>query len=91
MRRVAALLCLACVMPVWAGQSESEAAVAEILFAEDMENASYTLRGDGFVDILFGVAVSDQDYRRVLDKLKSHPAIPGVLAGKGKTNFCPVR
>ena len=74
-----------------AGQAESENAVTSILFEEDMQNASYALRANGFVDILFGPSVPDADYARILDKLKSHPDIPGVLAGKGKSDYCPVR
>ena len=83
---------LACVAATtWAGQAESEDAVTSILFEEDMQNASYSLRSNGFVDILFGPSVSDGDYSRILSKLKSHPDIPGVLAGKGKSDYCPTR
>lgn len=56
-----------------------------------MENASYKVRSDGFVDFLFGAAVSDADYSRLLDKLRSHPDIKGVLAGKSTSNYCPIR
>lgn len=75
----------------WAGQAESEDAITSILFDEDMQNASYSLRSNGFVDILFGPSVSDADYSRILNRLKSHPDIPGVLAGKGKSDYCPTR
>jgi hypothetical protein len=88
--RIAALaLCLAPLCQ--AGQTESETAVANILFEQNMENVSYKVRPDGFVDILFGPAVSNGDYSRLLDLLKHHPDIPGVLAGKGKSNYCPIR
>ena len=73
------------------GQAESEAALTKILWDEDMENVSYKLRSSGFIDITFGSAVSDQDYSRILNKLKTHPDIPGVLAGRGNTNYCPVK
>ena len=73
-----------------AGQPESEDAVAGILFDENMENVSYSLRRDGFVDISFGIAVTEPDYIRIVDRLRKHPDIPGVLAGRGSTNYCPV-
>ncbi len=74
-----------------AGQVESEAALSKILWDEDMENVSYKVRSSGFIDITFGGAVSDQDYSRILNKLQTHPDIPGVLAGRGSTNYCPVK
>jgi hypothetical protein len=54
-----------------------------------MENVSYSLRSNGFVDILFGVSVSDTDDARMLERLRSYPDIPGVLAGKGGRDYCP--
>jgi len=88
-------LLLACLfltsLPAWAGQDESEAALAKILWDEDMENVSYKLRSNGFIDITFGTAVKDEDYSRILNKLQNHPDIPGVLAGRGSTNYCPVK
>ena len=53
-----------------AGQSESEDAVTNILFDENMENVSYSLRGDGFVDISFGIAVAEQDYIRIVERMR---------------------
>jgi hypothetical protein len=82
--------CMWCA-PCLAGQSEADAAVAAILFEQNMENASYNVRPDGFVDILFGPAVLDSEYSRLLNLLKHHPDIPGVLAGKGKSNYCPIK
>ena len=73
-----------------AGQSEAENALTAILFDENMENVSYSLRKDGFVDILFGVAVAEKDYIRILERLRQHPDIPGVLAGRGSKNYCSV-
>ena len=61
--------------PSLAGQAEADAAVAAILFAQDMENVSYSVRRDGYVDILFGAAVSDADYSRLLALLQNHPDI----------------
>jgi hypothetical protein len=73
-----------------AGQSESEDAVTNILFDENMENVYYSFRSDGFVDIWFGPAVPDKDYSRILERLRNHPDIPGVLAGRGTKNYCAV-
>ena len=78
-------------LPALAGQPESENAVTNILFDENMENISYSFRNDGFVDILFGVAVSEQDYLRIVERLRNDPNIPGILAGRGKGNYCPVQ
>lgn len=75
----------------WAGQPEAEDAVTAILFDENMENVSYSLRGNGFVDILFGSAVPETEYIRIVEKMKAHPDIPGVLAGRGSGNYCPVK
>ena len=92
MKKWLLLVSLSCVVATaWAGQAESEEAVTNILFEEDMQNASYSLRSNGYVDILFGPSVSDADYARILNKLKTHPNIPGVLAGKGKSDYCPTR
>jgi hypothetical protein len=86
---VSLLLCLA--LPCWAGQTEAEAAVSSLLFDEGMENASFKVRSDGFVDILFGAAVSDADYIRLVEKLRAHPDIRGVLSGKSTSNYCPIK
>ena len=77
-------------LPVFAGQAESEDAVTNILFDENMENVSYSFRSDGFVDIWFGPAVPDKDYGRIVERLRKHPGIPGVLAGRGSKNFCAI-
>ncbi len=74
-----------------AGVTESENALTAILFDENMENVSYSLRSNGYVDILFGPSVPDDVYSRILNRLQTHPDIPGVLAGKGKGDYCPVK
>lgn len=89
-RLLALFAALLFALPTYAGQAESEDAVTAILFDENMENVSYSLRGDGFVDILFGPAVDEKDYIRIVERLRKHPDIPGVLAGRGKGNYCPV-
>ena len=77
-------------LPAFAGQAESEDALTNILFDENMENVFYTLRDNGFVDIWFGPAVSDKDYSRILERIRKHPDIPGVLAGRGSKNYCAI-
>jgi len=88
--RFAILVSLMLALPALAGQSESEDAVTGILFDENMENVSYSLRNDGFVDISFGIAVEEKDYVRIVERLRKHPDIPGVLAGRGSKNYCAV-
>lgn len=88
---LATVFTLILVKSAFAGANESETAVARILFDADMENASYSVRRDGFVDILFGPSVSDTEYAKLLDQLKNHPDIPGVLPGRGMSDYCPVK
>jgi hypothetical protein len=75
-------------LPAFAGPEESENAVTNILFDENMENVSYSFRTDGFVDILFGPAVPEKDYIRIVERMRNDPSIPGVLAGRGTRNYC---
>lgn len=86
-------LCLTLLSPMvcHAGQAEADAAVASVMFDQGTENASYSVRRDGFVDILFGAAVSEREYIRLVELLKRQPDIKGVLAGRGKSNFCPIK
>jgi hypothetical protein len=72
--------------PVFAENSSSKAsaAVSGILFDYDGDEfASYVVRDDGFVDITFARNMPDSLYSEILNKLKQHPDIKGVLAGKG--------
>lgn len=73
-----------------AGQDRASAALTEILFDMDLENVSYALRSDGFVDITFGAAVANDVYLEAVQRMRDHPDIPGVLAGRGSANFCPL-
>lgn len=90
MPRLFAVVVLLCAQSSFAGQAESENALTNLLFDENMENVSYSFRGDGFVDILFGEAVPEKDYARIVELIRKHPDIPGVLAGRGKGNYCRV-
>lgn len=87
----AAILAASCAPPpALADMEAAENAVTAILFDANMENVSYAFRRDGFVDILFGVAVPEDEYRRIVEQIRSHPDVPGVLAGRGKGNYCRV-
>ena len=86
----AILIALLVSLPAIGGPGEAEDAVTNILFDENMENVSYAFRRDGFVDILFGVAVPEGDYIRIVERIRKHPDVPGVLAGRGKGNYCAV-
>lgn len=83
-------MALTCAGIANAGQDAADAALADILFDMDLENVSYALRSDGFVDITFGPSVPNDLYLEAVDRLREHPDIPGVLAGRGSTDFCPV-
>ena len=83
------LVSLFVALPAFAGLEESENALTNLLFDEKMENVSYTLRSDGFVDILFGIDVPEKEYIRIVELIRKNPNIPGVLPGRGTANFCP--
>lgn len=85
---IAALFTMLIALPAYAGLEESEDALTNLLFDEKMENVSYTFRSDGFVDILFGVDVPEQEYVRIVELIRKNPKIPGVLAGRGSGNYC---
>ena len=66
-------------------QSKADLAVANILFDFDApaEFATYRIRDDGLVEIVFAGNMPDKVYSDVLAKLNNHPDIPDVLAGRG--------
>ncbi len=86
----ALLIALLISLPAIAETGEAESAVTNILFEENMENVSYAFRNDGFVDIVFGVAVPEDDYIRIVERIRKHPNVPGILAGRGTGNYCAV-
>ena len=73
--------------PVFANESEAKAseAVANVLFDFDGSNefVSYFVRPDGFVDAVFARNTPEPLYIEVVAKLRAHPDIKGVLAGRG--------
>ena len=48
----------------------------------DASFATYTVSNSGFVSISFASDMPDELYSEVLNELKTHPGIKGVLAGK---------
>ena len=69
--------------PVFANESEAKAseAVANVLFDFDGSNefVSYVVRPDGFVDAVFARNTPEPLYTKVVEKLRAHPDIKGVL------------
>ena len=64
--------------------SRTSAAVANIIFDHDADEfSSYSIRDDGFLDITFARNTPDALYSKILNKLRKHPDVKGVLAGKG--------
>jgi hypothetical protein len=63
--------------------SKASAAVATILFDyEGDEFASYVISDSGRVEINFASNTPDPLYSEILNKLKIHPDVKGVLPGK---------
>jgi len=65
-------------------QSKAGTAVSGILFDYDGDKfATYVVKDSGYVDITFASNTPDPLYGEILNKLRSHPDIKGVLPGKG--------
>lgn len=83
---------LAIAVPVRADDTEARAseAVANVLFDFDGSNefVSYVVGPDGFVDAVFADNTPEPLYAEVVEKLRAHPDIKGVLAGRGGPT-CP--
>ena len=64
--------------------SDADAAVTDILWNYEgaAENAVYAVDARGNLDITFPRDVPDDVYIEIIDELKAHPDIKGVLAGK---------
>jgi len=79
-------LLVGCV-PAVANDAESKAseAVANVLFDFDGSNefVSYVVRPDGFVDAVFSRNTPEPLYTEIVEKLRVHPDIKGVLSGRG--------
>lgn len=70
--------------PILADQERADAAVADILFDYEggSEFASYAVDDSGNVDMTLARDMPDDLYIEILDRLREHPHINGVLAGK---------
>jgi len=65
-------------------QSQAGTAVSGILFDYDGDKfATYVVKDNGYVDITFASNTPDPLYGEILNKLRTHPDIKGVLSGKG--------
>jgi hypothetical protein len=86
-RWVLVLALMTSVAPALANDAESKAseAVANVIFDYDGSNEflSYHVREDGFVDAVFASNTPDALYTDIVEKLRSHKDIKGVLAGRG--------
>lgn len=88
MQRLVLLIGLGCALLAPLAQAQdaaarAEQAVADILFDANADDfTTYRVSAHGFVDINFARNTPDPIYSDLLAKLKSHPDIRGVLAGK---------
>lgn len=72
--------------PVFAedARDKSSAAVSAILFENEVDEiVTFSVDDAGRVDLTFPRNTPDKIYSVILNKLKSHPDIKSVLAGKG--------
>ena len=73
-------------------QQVADYRVATILFDNELEGqASYNVRTDGSVVILFDESVSFADYTRVVGQMRSVPEIRAVRATQSGREVCPLR
>jgi len=73
-------------------QSAADYEVASLLFEKDLSaNASYNVRNNGFVVIVFDKTVPFSKYDAVVKALRSNKAIPGVRAEQEGVEVCPLR
>jgi len=64
--------------------SKASSAVTNLIFEYDADQfTSFSVRDDGYVDIVFARNTPDKLYAEMIDKLRAHPDIKGVLPGKG--------
>jgi hypothetical protein len=64
--------------------SKATSAVTAVIFDHNAEEfVTYNVRDNGYLDITFARNTPDSIYNEMLEKLRSHPDIKSVLAGKG--------
>ena len=65
-------------------ESKASRAVTDIIFDNVAEEyISYRISSKGEVDLIFAGNTPDATYSLILNKMKQHPGIKSVLAGKG--------
>ena len=70
-------------------QNRASAAVSSILFEHDLDDsASYNIRKNGYVIIIFDDTVSDEKYTAIVNLLRSNTAIKGVRAEQFGVEVC---
>jgi len=75
-----------------ATQSAADYQVANLLFDHDLSaNASYKVKKDGSVLIVFDPSVSFERYNDIVQSLRANKAISGVRAEQEGVEVCPLR
>lgn len=70
-------------------QNKADAVVSAALFDHDMsETASYHVRKDGSIAIKFEESVTQKQYTKIVNLLRSNKAIEGVYAEQSGNEVC---
>jgi len=70
-------------------QQKIDAIIADALFDAGLnEKASYNVDKNGGVNILFGTGVSEKEYTKIVNQLRSDPRIPSLYAEQGGKEVC---
>lgn len=73
-------------------QNKADAVVANVLFDNDFnERASYNVKKDGSVVIKFDEKVSEKDYTKIVNLLRSNSSVDGVYAEQMGREVCGMR
>lgn len=73
-------------------QNAADTVVAETLFEHELEKtASYHVRKNGSVAIHFDKSVTSTVYTKVVNTLRTNPAISAVYAEQEGNEVCPLR
>lgn len=73
-------------------QNKSDAIVSSILFENDLtEKASYNIRKNGSVAIKFSEMVSEKDYTKIVNLLRSSSNVGNVYAEQSGREVCGLR
>lgn len=76
---------------VFADGASAEDAVSEVLWDYDdsFEYVQYSVSDSGHVDMTFASNTPDALYQGIVAKIRQHPGVDSVLAGKGG-KACPL-